>query len=70
MSVEEIADSELVDFCQWFKKHYAKSESYESALITCLCGHFHTYSKQAKVIMNRLKSLELISQKRNIVYLK
>jgi hypothetical protein len=70
MNIEEITDSELQDFCQWFKKHYGKAESYESAMITCLCGHYHTYPKEAKRILARLKSLELVSQKRNIVYLK
>ena len=70
MNVEEITDSELQDFCQWYKKHYAKTESFESAFITCLCGHYHTFPKQAKVIMSRLFGLDLISQKRNIVYLK
>ena len=70
MNVEEIADSELHEFCQWYKSHYCKSESYESAMITCLCGRYHTYPKQANIIMRRLKSLDLISQKRNIVYLK
>ena len=70
MNVEEITDSELQDFCQWYKNHYAKTESFESAFITCLCGRFHTFPKQAKVIMSRLFGLDLISQKRNIVYLK
>ena len=64
------ADSELIEFCQWYKKHFGKSESYESAMITCLCGRFHTYPKEAKKLMDRLKSLDLLSQKRNIVYLK
>lgn len=64
------ADSELQEFCQWYKKHFGKSESYESAMITCLCGRFHTYPKEAKKLMDRLKSLDLLNQKRNIVYLK
>jgi hypothetical protein len=66
---EEITDGELGEFCQWFKQHYGKAESYESAMITCLCGYFHTFPRQAKEIMRRLKSLELITQKRNMVYL-
>lgn len=70
MNSKEIDDSELMEFCQWFKIHYGKAESYESAMITCLCGRFHTYPREAKLIMSRLKSLELISQKKNIVYLK
>ena len=68
--IEEITDSQLVEFSQWFKDHYCKTESYESVMITCLCGYFHTYPKPAKGIMRRLKDLDLMSQKRNIVYLK
>lgn len=67
---ESILDSELQEFCQWYKEHYGRSESFESAFITCLCGHYHTFPKQAKVLLNRLKGLELITQKRNIVLLK
>lgn len=70
MNKGEIRDCQLVEFCQWYIEHYGKKESYESAFITCLCGRFHTYPKEAKVLLNRLKGLELISQKRNIVYLK
>ena len=70
MDIDEIVESELQEFCQWYKKHFGKSESYESAMITCLCGRFHTYPKEAKKLMDRLKSLDLLSQKRNIVYLK
>lgn len=70
MSIEEITDNELQEFCQWFKGHYGKSESYESAMITCLCGHYHTYPREAKKLVARLKSLDLMSQKRNVVYLK
>ena len=70
MDIGEIAESELQEFCQWFKYHYNRNESYESAMITCLCGHYHTFPKQAKKILERLKGMGLISQKRNIVYLK
>ena len=68
--MKEVSDSELQEFCRWYKNHYGRSESYESAFITCLCGHYHTYPKQAKKILERLTSMGLISQKRNIVLLK
>ena len=64
-----VADSDLQEFCRWYKEHYGKAESFESAMITCLCGRFHTYPKEAKKLMDRLKGLDLLSQKRNIVYL-
>ena len=70
MKVEDITNFELQNFCEWFKDHYRKSESYESAMITCLCGHYHTYPREAKKLVARLKSLDLMSQKRNVVYLK
>lgn len=67
---ESILDSELQEFCRWYKNHYGRSESFESAFITCLCGHYHTYPKEAKRLMERLKGLDLITQKRNDVLLK
>lgn len=70
MNIVEITDSELQEFCRWYKNHYGRSESYESAMVTCLCGHYHTFPKEAKRILARLKGLDLLSQKRNIVYLK
>ena len=70
MNIVEITDSELQEFCRWYKNHYGTSESYESAMVTCLCGHYHTFPKEAKRILARLKGLDLLSQKRNIVYLK
>ena len=70
MSIEEITDNELQEFCQWFKGHYGKSESYESAMITCLCGHYHTYPREAKRLLKRLISLKFASVRNNIVYLK
>lgn len=70
MEIDEITDSELQEFCRWYKDHYGRSESYESAMVTCLCGHYHTFPKEAKRILARLKGLDLLSQKGNIVYLK
>lgn len=70
MNIVEITDSELQEFCRWYKNHYGRSESYESAMVTCLCGHYHTFPKEAKRILARLKGLDLMSQKGNIVYLK
>lgn len=67
---ESILDSELQEFCRWYKNHYGRSESFESAFITCLCGHYHTYPKEAKRLMERLKGLDLITQKRYNVLLK
>lgn len=70
MNIEDITDLELMDFCRWYKWHYGKDESFESAMITCLCGRYHTFPKQAKILLKRLESLNLVSKKRNIVYLK
>lgn len=67
---ESILDSELQEFCRWYKNHYGRSESFESAFITCLCGYYHTYPKEEKRLMERLKGLDLITQKRNNVLLK
>lgn len=70
MKVEDITNFELQNFCEWFKDHYSKNESYESAMITCLCGHYHTYPREAKRLLKRLISLKYVSVRNNIVYLK
>lgn len=67
---EEITDSELAEFCQWYKEHYGKTESNESAFITCLCGHFHTYPKEATTIIGRLMKLGLMEKRKSMIYLK
>lgn len=67
---KEILDQELVEFCRWYKDYYGKAESYESAMITCLCGRFHTFPKQAKKILSRLVDMDLVTIKRHMVNLK
>jgi hypothetical protein len=70
MSSEEIKDSELADFCQWHTEHYGRKEVYLSAITTCICGHFHTYPREANLIINRLVKLGLLEKRKNKVYLK
>ena len=61
---ESVLDSELQEFCKWFKWHYDRTECYESTMITCLCGHFHTFPKQANLILARLAALDLVAVKK------
>ena len=68
--IEEIADDQLVEFCQWFKDHYNRNESYMSAMTTCLCGYFHTYPREANKLLNRCMSLSLMEKRKNMLYLK
>lgn len=67
---KEILDQDLIDFCQWFKDHFGKAESYECAMLICLCGHYHTFPKQAKGLLSRMVGLGLAMVKKHIVYLK
>lgn len=67
---EEITDSELKEFCQWHKAHYGKSECFVSAMTTCLCGHYHTYPREATLLLDRCIRLGLMEKKKNMLYLK
>lgn len=70
MKVEDITNFELQNFCEWFKEHYRKDNVYESVMITCLCGHYHTFPRQANRLLKRLVVLKYVSIRKNIVYLK
>lgn len=66
----EVSNEELNEFCQWFKNHFGKNESYLCAITTCLCGYFHTFPREANLLLKRCKSNNLLEVKRNMVYLK
>lgn len=68
--MEEVSDDELKEFCQWYKQHFRKVEANECEFVISMCGHYHTFPKQAKKLLERCKSLNLIEIKRNVVYLK
>lgn len=61
MKSDNITDIELMDFCKWYKGRFGKVEALESVFITCLCGRFHTYPKDAQRLVNRMLNLNVIS---------
>ncbi len=65
-----VLDEGLVDFCVWYKKHFKKYEDGVGVVVACMCGHFHTYTKRAKVLLKRCESLKLLEVRNNIVFLK
>lgn len=70
MDMIEVTNEDLNEICQWYKQRFGQNEVCESVFITYLCGRCHTYPKQARGLLSRLKGLGLIYQKRKIIYLK
>ena len=60
-----MSDDELQEFCQWYSKHFGKSEYAESVFVTCLCGHFHSYPKAMREAVNRMAALGLIRKEKD-----
>ena len=65
-----ITDTELSEFCSWFKDHFGKVEAYVCVFVVSMSGHFHTTPRKANKLLQRCQSLNLIESKRNVVYLK
>lgn len=60
MMLESIADNDLMVFCGWFTNWHGKT-TMPSVFTTCLCGHFHTYTKVATKLLKRCKKLNLVT---------
>lgn len=65
-----VGDDELRVFCKWFQEHFKTMVESKSVLLVCMCGYFHTYSKGAKELLKRCVSLQLMTVKDGVVYLK
>lgn len=65
-----VSDRELQDFCKWYKEHFGKSGERKSVVVVCLCGHFHTFPKNANELLKRCKSLNLLATRKDDVFLK
>ncbi len=61
-------DDELKEFCTWYQVRFKKSQSAKSVVTTCMCGHFHTYTRMAENLLKRCEQLKLVKIKNNIVY--
>lgn len=58
--MDRITDTELRDFCKWYKNRFGKTTD-EEVLVTCMCGHFHSFPKAMKEQLRRMQSLGLIT---------
>ena len=52
--------SELLRFREWYADFHGVQPTERSVFVTCLCGHFHTYTKAVASILRDLKKLGLI----------
>ena len=63
---KEVNDDELKSFIQWYKERPLWEWSFGiTVLETCMCGHFHTYTKVAVELRKRCCSLGLIRTHRD-----
>ena len=65
--MERISDKDLQDFCKWYKDRFNKVADEKGVMITCLCGHFHTYTKRAKELLKHCEELNILANYNNIV---
>lgn len=57
-NMKEIPDDDLRAFCKWCR---FKGRVSEEVLVTCMCGHFHSFPKAMKEQLRRMQSLGLIT---------
>ncbi len=70
VNMGNISDKDLRDFCKWYKDRFNKVADGKGVVITCLCGHFHTYTKRAKELLKRCESINLLAVNNDVVFLK
>ncbi|MDD6686826.1 MAG: hypothetical protein PUE70_03935 [Sodaliphilus pleomorphus] len=60
MMNEKITDNDLMGFCKWYAGFHGAADIESSAIETCLCGYFHTFSKAANQLLKRCMKLGLV----------
>ena len=55
-----ITDTDLVEFCKWYADFHGDTDIETSVIVTCLCGHFHTFPKAADKLLMRCKKSGLV----------
>lgn len=61
MSIENnITDNDLIAFCQWHANFHGATDITPSVFTTCLCGHFHTFTKAANQLLKRCMELRMV----------
>jgi len=59
--------NDMVEAVNFFKFQYGDVESTESAFITFLCGHFHSYPKAMNDVLKEMMNAGLVSVKDGMV---
>lgn len=55
------------EFCNWYADRFGNGPTPCSVFVTCLCGHFHTYTKAAEAILKEMNRAGLVVVKRGTV---
>lgn len=63
------SDSELKEAIRFHNQHYGDKEVPKSVFETFLCGHFHTYPRAAREIMELMSEKELVVVKKGMVHI-
>ena len=56
----DITDNDLMAFCRWYADFHGATDIMPSVITTCLCGHFHTFTKAANQLLKRCMRLRLV----------
>lgn len=59
MKTENITDKDLRMFCEWFAGFHGTTTE-PAVITTCMCGYFHTYTKNANKLLTRCKRLKMV----------
>ena len=62
-----ITDEQLKEFCEWYRNHYEKAETFTAGMSISMAGYFHISTKQARLLLERCKSIGLIKMRRENV---
>ena len=60
MQTLSTTNQELREFRDWYADHHGTQPTEHSVFTTCICGHFHTYTKAAEAILSEMRKMRLV----------
>ena len=60
MKIEDITDNDLREFLGWYRDFHGCRPADAPVITTCMCGYFHTYTKNANKLLTRCKRLKMV----------
>lgn len=56
----DTTDNDLMAFCRWYADWHGATKIVPTVFTTCMCGHLHTYTKEAEKLLKRCLKLHLV----------